>query len=443
VAGYTLRRYPIPNAISTFVLGLLDLYFTPITSGRLLLSASLILCVLGAIYLAAWRAPRPARLVVNVLALCYAFNAHIFRGNINYIIGAGVLYLYVGYILRKWPAANTATLVKCSLALSLIFAAHLLPYVLAVAVTFGIALSSDIPTKALKRFCLVVAPTLILFGWYTLARTGPAGDHLLGSGWQGWSLKFLESRFVEAFSLFQLFPPWLNEPAGAFSEFAALDALLIGAGLVILLSPLAILIKLDWSDISAFDRVLLACGGACALVFVFAPVYFGDVWAPGERFLLPGFVLLLGPAIRTYRGSGSYGIFWALCLVVIVQGAYLQTRVSAAALGLERSYRELSATSSRDQFCKAYRADIMQTWPVGRLPLFRRMPYVMPLVSELPYYFYFAGDDCLSAPGFSTGILKYRAGTEFSDKTQIFCTEDGLSAPPFAANSEQAEYIAR
>jgi hypothetical protein len=437
VPGYALKHYPIPNAISTVILGVLDLWFRAETSGKILLSLSVTLFVLGAIYLLAWRTERYAGEAVCAVSLGYALSAHVFRGNLNYVIAVGLMCLYLGYVSRRWSTANAATVLMSALFLILIFVAHLLPYVVAVVATFFIALVSDRPTAAIKRTIIVSAPSLGLLAWYALARRAAHEVVLRVNPWQGWSFKFLESRFAEAVSLFQRFPPWQGRPTISLSVFAVADMLLCGAAAVLCCSPMLLIGRRDKS-IPRYDRALLMAGLVCTIVFVGAPVNFGDVWAPGGRFLIPGCLLVLGPVMR--YGSEKYGnpVRLIACLILILQATYLQLRVSQASEGLEGAFENLSATTSREEFCKIYRAELDQTWPVGRQSLYQRMPYVMPLVVELPYYFYFERESPSAAPGFSTGILRFRSGTPL-EKTRMFCTDDEFSVPASVWKQESTE----
>jgi hypothetical protein len=415
-AGYTVHPYPVPNSTAVVVLGLLNLVLAPEISGKVLLTIYAGLFYGSSLYLLLYNSDDEAKAVLTCTAAFFTFNFFFFEGNLSYVMGLGLLFIYAGYELRK----STLGGIGSALILCLIFFTHLIPYL--AGFTFAIVLiltrERDF-AQAMRRIVRLGLPSAALLSWYTIARIQSGNLGVATHMWSGWGPKYLETNFVTAFSGFYSFPPWngngLLEVAGSLADIFtcfAMGAVLIGAAAALLSS---------WCSIDLKDKTLLITAVALMSAFIVIPPKFGEMNAsPGVRFLFPAGLLALGPMTRRCRWLLPFAQCVALVLVVF-QSAYATITTAAASAGLEEAYRRIDAAPS-SKSCAEYEQLLLEARPKERRPVFRRIPYVMPVVSELPYYFYL--DHLQAVPDYSTGPLKFRSGKPPPLTDKIFCVPD-------------------
>ncbi len=414
--GYTVSAHPVPNSTGIVILGLLNLILSPEISGKILLTICVILFFASLLFLLFIDSDSEARSFFVCTAAFFTFNWFFFEGNLNYSIGIALLLLYIGYELRRSNTNQDAPgEIWSALILCLIFFAHLLPYLAALIFTGLLVLLRERKfTVVVRRIAWLMLPSAALLIWYTLARV-ESGNVGVANSWSGWGLKFIETNFVTAFSGFYSFPPWnghgLLETAGSLADILtcfAMAIVLIGA-VVALLS--------DWRSIDPNDKALLVTAVILTGVFIAAPPNFGGLWRPGVRFLFPAGLLALGPMTRRWRWLLPYAGYVALLLVVL-QSAYATATIGTAAAGLDRAYRQIQAAPESES-CLAYKQLLVESLPKDRPAIFQRIVYVMPVVGELPYYFYL--EHLQAVPDYSTGPLKYRSGKPLGLTDQVFC----------------------
>ena len=99
-ASYTFKHYPVPNSAVVVLLGALDLVFSPELSGKLVLSLCIVLIALSSTYLLRSIRPRAGNPLL-LIPLLFLLNTYFFWGELNYLLGLALLFLYCGYLFRR------------------------------------------------------------------------------------------------------------------------------------------------------------------------------------------------------------------------------------------------------------------------------------------------------------------------------------------------------
>jgi hypothetical protein len=296
--GYALVPFPVPNAISTLLIGPLALLAGAETAGKLVLSLYLVGFLAASLYFLAAETPAlPWGLAL--VPFVYALNAPFFHGNLSYLLALALLLAGLGSLRRG--RASGWLLAPLSLAIYLAHAAAFGVWVLAVAVLA-------------PRRLAALAPALALLALYALDRLRAgrlqAGD---GTGLRDLLVGKVGS-LASYFAPFQAFYPFVNPADPLLRVAGALN--LVALALVGALAVATAVAALR----GRADRPLVALAGALALGFVLAPSTFAGIVSPGERLLYPALFLTLAAAVpaRPWRRLGP-----ALALVYLAQVVYL------------------------------------------------------------------------------------------------------------------------
>jgi len=205
-ADYFLKPYPVPYALVTATLGTLALAFPPEVAGKILLSALVIAFPLASTYLLKSLNPREDDPLLFV-PLVFVLNCYFLWGELSYVLGLVLLFLYCGRLLRNLATLPQLRLTTVALFLILLYFTHGFVWGVALLVTGVLIVFERRLTSLLPRFALAAAPGFLLAAWYLLARL--ASGQIIAP-WQFWTFNPYAGRFVAAFAPFPEFRPWIS-----------------------------------------------------------------------------------------------------------------------------------------------------------------------------------------------------------------------------------------
>ena len=97
---YQLLAYPVPNSVSSVVIGIFDLFLQPEISGKLFITLALLLFAHGAFYLV--NSFQPGKISpLSYIPFILIPGFPLFHGQLNYIFSLGILSYTIGYMVRK------------------------------------------------------------------------------------------------------------------------------------------------------------------------------------------------------------------------------------------------------------------------------------------------------------------------------------------------------
>jgi hypothetical protein len=274
----------------------------------------------------------------------------VFLGELSYLAGLGLLFLYAGYLLRgrdKRARVNGWIVFAYLLAL---FFAHPIPFAI------GLLLSALYFLRRVSRelgikFATAAGLPIILAACYAAARiVNSAGT---GEVWRFWTLHLIAGRFIVAFSPFEEFLPWIGIATSGMKVAALVNlalalsaALALGASVVASAThgrrpPLAL-------QATAISAVMFVAGGFSLLNWV----------GPGERFIYPAawFALCwLGTlSFGSERRWPTLALKGALTALIAAQILYLDIGVAGVSRQLANVYASLAGAKSKAEFCTIY-----------------------------------------------------------------------------------------
>jgi hypothetical protein len=406
-ASYTFKHYPVPYAGTVALLGLLDFAFPPEVSGKVVLSLSIILLALSSTYLLK-SLRRDADNPLLLIPLLFLFNTFFFWGELNYILGLSLFFLYCGYLFRRiyrsepinWWFAGSVSIA--------LFFCHFLPYATAVLVTLILCFTES-RTKLLRPFAISFAPSIGLTIWYAIERWSLK---LNGPVWEFWTVHQMAGHLIAAFSPFPEFLPWLGIHAPGMKVFALLNLLV-----AILLTFVVPVCVLFWAKGRTRNRGVLACAVVCALAVVVSGYEFAGMLSPGERFIYPaiwiGLCWLIGEGIPREGSVMSRGLTVVLIGLLACQILFLRVNVGTVSNGLAALYSKLRSANSRTEFCAIYETYTRQSWDEPHRTGFDLLLTNHASAPRVPYYLYL--EDKVEAPIFQIGILSYKGHGDNED----------------------------
>lgn len=385
--------------MTTLVIGVLCLIFAPENAGRVALTIYVILFSFGGLYLlSTWRKWTDA---IFLLPFVYSLNALFFLGNINNVLGIALFFIYGGFLLRRAGVASSRPF-EIALFLCVIFLTHLLPFVLAVVLTVAVLVTAlkSVPTRSVF---FALSPSFSLLAWYAVERARVNDVHVALTLQRGHAFTALGGQMLYNFSLLFCFPPWLAPNARFGMIAAAVNVLASGlAWLVIARASLSLFS--GWT----LECVPAACGLIAVGVFFLCPEYFGGIYYPGGRFLLPALFLALIPP--NTRGPSAI-LVTMLCAAVVAQSIYQFSEVTIACNGTREEYRTLGRQRSYPAFCSVYRRYVDSSSIPREQPLRRLIPSFNATLA-VPYYLYIERNQV--APIFPTSLLEYHGDGDYN-----------------------------
>jgi hypothetical protein len=400
VSLFTVRRFPVPNSMTTFAIGVLCLIFAPENAGRVALTIYVMLFSFGGLYLlSTWREWPDA---IFLLPFVYSLNALFFLGNINNVLGIVLFFIYGGFLLRRARLESSHPF-ELALFLCVIFLTHLLPFVLAVLLTVAVLLTAS-KSATTRSVLFALLPSFSLLAWYTVERARVNDVHVALSLQPGHVFTALGGQMLYNFSLLFWFPPWLAPNARFGIIAAAVNVLASGLAWFVVARSSLSLLRGGWS----LECAPAACGLVAVGVFFLCPQYFGGIYYPGGRFLLPALFLVLVPP--TIRGSSAL-LTTILCAAVLVQSLYQFSEVTIACDGTQEEYRALERQRSYPAFCSIFHQYVDSSIIPRNEPLRRFIPSFNATLA-VPYYLYIERNQV--APIFPTSLLEYHGDGDYN-----------------------------
>ena len=399
LASYSFKRYPVPYSGTVATLGLLDLILAPEISGKIVLSLSVILMALSSTYLL--RSLR--RDVANpllLIPLLFLLNTFFFWGELAYLFALSILFLYCGYLFRRFYSSQPINWWLVAAASITTFLFHFVPYATALLVTLTLILV-ETRTELLSRFAISFAPSIGLSIWYAVGRSSLKQMPL---HWTFWTPHQLVGRWLAAFSAFPEFLPWLGIQAPWMRSFAILN--LVVAIALILVLPLCVL---AWTQMRTRYPGVLASAVVCGIAVIAAGYEFEGMVSPGERFLYPalwiGLCWLIGLDLPSCASGFSRVLTIGLLSLLVVQIIFMLVYVRAVSNDLASLYSKLQSVTSQTEFCDIYETYLEQSWDKPHRTGLDALLTNHASAPRLPYYLYL--DKQVEAPIFQTSILNY------------------------------------
>lgn len=399
LGSYSFKHYPVPYSGTVALLGMLDLAFPPEVSGKIVLSLSIILLALSSTYLLnSLRSDAESPLLL--IPLLFLLNTFFFWGELAYLFGLSILFLYCGYLFRRIYRSEAINWWLVSSASIAMFLFHFLPYATAILVTLTlICVESryDLAGPFVISFATSVGLTL----WYALERVSL--KHI-GPVWTFWTPHQFAGRWLAAFSPFPEFLPWLGIHAPWMKVFAILN--LVVAIVLTLLVPFCML---SYTRVRTRHSGVLASAIVCGIAVIATGYEFEGMVSPGERLLYPavwlGLCWLVGARSPGRVSGTSRSLTAGLMGLLACQIVFVQLNVGAVSSELDALFSKLRSASSRTEFCATYETYLRQSWDSPHRTGLDILLTNHASAPRLPYYLYL--ERKVEAPIFQTGILNY------------------------------------
>ncbi len=318
---YHFRSYPPTHAAVTIATALLDYGFGAETSAKLVLSSAVCAFAIGSTYLlkACGASERHPLLYVPLL---FIFDTWFFTGEIDYYLALTGFFFLAGYLLRRADSPGRINPLVVLVGLLAIFVAHLIVYLACGAVCIAIVLAHPSPVKA-RRLLLPALASVPILAWYVLGR---ATSHDLGTQplLVPWTARQLASNFIDAFSLFHAFAPWLS-PHSKLMHLAAMCNLISDGGIFTLFCVCAVM----WFRGTRDDAAPLLAALLCLIGYVAGGYAIAGVFG-AERLTYPAAWLVLAWLAGNWTPARESARLVAICVigaVLAIQCVYVDHAV--------------------------------------------------------------------------------------------------------------------
>jgi hypothetical protein len=399
LASYSFKHYPVPYSGTVALLGVLDLIFQPEVSGKIVLSLCIIQLALSSTYLLS-SLKGDAESPLLLIPLLFLLNTFFFWGELAYLFGLSVFFLYCGYLFRRIYRSERINWWLVGGASTAMFFFHFLPYATAILVTL-VFIFAESRTELLRPFVISLAPSMGLTIWYAVNRVSLTG---IGPVWTFWTPHQFAGRWIAAFSPFPEFLPWLGIQAPWMKVFA-----LLNLAVAILLTLVVWLCLLSWGKVRPRNFGVLASAVVCGVAVIASGYEFEGMISPGERFLYPavwiGLCWLIGAQLPGRVSAVSRALTIGILGLLACQIVFMQINVGAVSNDLAALFSKLRSANSQTEFCATYETYRRQSWDEPHrtgLDVFLTNHASAP---RLPYYLYL--ERKVEAPIFQMGILDY------------------------------------
>jgi hypothetical protein len=396
-AGAVPAPFPVPNSANTAIIAALIPWLGAETAGRVFLT--LILLVLGIGTLALLRAFRAGPESWPVLLMIPGL--FFFCGNLNYVLGLGLLYGGMAYLAGRNAEAPPSAVLLGLLSVALFFCHGL---VLGAWFVFGAGYLLRVTPRTRMQVFLGQLPTLALGIWTALQWKAPVTvaprEHVAWSF--GLWLRSKLTTGIHAMAPFHSFDSLVEPAPETMAAAAAANAVAVA---LITVPALGGLLRIVGNRGSS--RWLLLPAAVWSAAFLAIPSYFLGVHNVGQRFL-PPLVLLLAANARLPRVAPWIGAAAALGAFALL--GYSALEVSRVGEELEETHAVLGHLDDGDgDLVDAVLFDFTGVESPRRRPLPERV--LVPrhrTLGRVHYYRKIAAGK--RAPIWGTGILRERPG---------------------------------
>jgi hypothetical protein len=399
LASYSFKHYPVPYSGTIAMLGPLDLILTPEVSGKVVLSLCVILLALSSTYLLR-SLRRDANNTFLTIPLLFLLNTFFFWGELAYLLGLSVLFLYCAYLFRRIYRSEPINWWLIAAASIAMFFFHFVSYATAILVTLTLVLV-ELRTELLIPFAVSFGPSIGTSIWYAVGRSSLKQMPL---HWTFWTPHQFAGRWLAAFSLFPEFLPWLGIQAPWMKVLAILN--LVVAIALTLVIPLCILL---WTNIRTRYTGVLASAVVCGVAVIASGYEFEGMVSPGERFLYPavwiGLCWLVGADLPGRVSAINRVLTLGLLCLLAGQIVFMLINVGAVSNDLAALYSKLQSATSRTEFCETYETYLQRSWDKPHRTGLDVLLTNHASAPRLPYYLYL--EKQAEAPIFQVGILNY------------------------------------
>jgi hypothetical protein len=397
LSAYYLLDYPVPNAVSTVVMGLFNFLLSPEASGKLMFSIDIILFAAGSLYMLSANDIR-RNSFLYYLPLLLLINFFFFLGYVNYYFSLGILFFSLGYLIRRQDDPSRIQIPAVILFAVLLYFSHAMSYTVFM---LYLALQSLRNRAAMKKAFWGVLPSLILVFWYAYHHLQDPKMGLPRAG------NFQKSAFpdfefaVQYFSImcrYYAFTDMRDTLVQVFNivnhAFCYLVVGLFAYGFVYCVKD----VRKHW--------VLSVMIVLSTVAFLFSPRYFVGIVNAGERFLFPALWLILQCLVPH---SNALSPAWnragkvLILLFLAVQGVFLYQHSGMVARKTAAIYEDMQKNTGPGEIGLifeshfAYQGMFQNTfWDKTYMPQF------CPIM-RLPYYL--DAERYLYTPIFLTGIF--------------------------------------
>lgn len=380
-----------PNSISTLGIGALALIVPAEIAGKLFLSAYALGFLAAGALLLRGRAGSP----LFLLPVLTVWNFSFLHGNISYAFALPVLFVAIAYVLKREVEVKPLGIAVLSVALYLCHATAFVSFALLL-----VALFVQKPSARLfRRMTLGLAPSLVLWGVYAVARMQHPIDEP-SAGAEGSTLAafvaFKGITLAKVVALFGSFHPFYEPVRESAVLLVVLNALFLGALGYLLLRGIGQAVVAR-----AFPVLAVALH---LLVFALAPTEVAGLVNPGERFILPVLFLV---AVCVQDVTARPWFTRGFAVLAMMQVGFFAGYGSFAADRVERFHQALSRHTQRERFAMLHESHLRPAprpqglWPRGWSRLPRHHPLLRQgLLVEL--------ERGANAQIFETGLLHYR-----------------------------------
>jgi hypothetical protein len=382
-AIYSVKRYPVPNAIVVVTLAAFDAMFGADVAGKTLFSISLLILVGGIIRLM-WTTGGPSRAIAASLAMSLVLGRWFLLGSLSYFLGLGMLALFVSDMIRRDRRGVSMSPIVLASWFGVLYFTHFTILIAAV----GIAIPFCIARGGIRNMGVVakaVAPCVILAIWFFLGTYfGSHKAHSFGkiasvyepALWQVWSIRLIPGDVF--LTLAPLFSTDSGFPASARWATAYVTANVAWAIAMAAIAAGSILVGFR----SRTTRAWASGGAACAVLLIVCgrELAHGEV---GNRMIVP--ILWMGLACFAVRWSAaerprtSLAIACACLAAIVVQSAILVIAANRIDPLSASDYARLSNSATRGEFCNRYRELFTSTGAIDAARGFRHQ-WLLPMM---------------------------------------------------------------
>jgi hypothetical protein len=333
---YSLVMYPVPNAISTLILGGLNTIFQPEISGKIFLTISLFQFFVGSVYLFATYDNKRMSFIYYI-PLLLIFNTFFFHGYINYFLGLGILFWGLGYILRK-PLSEVNPLVLLFITV-LLFFSHAIVFGIFILYLFILLCFQENRRKAIGNIMRGTSISLVLSILYIInhMKLTEFSPNISGK-MHGFEVPGFEDS-LQYFSIFHSFYPFSDSQMLFVKLINTFNHIFCYGIFVLLILGIWYLVRTKSRDIA-----LLVMLSISIFFYIFSPSYFLGIVRPGERFLYFGSWMIFAcfiPQLNEFDDKINNILKGILLAFLCLQTIFLHFHAGKVAKTMATIYLEL------------------------------------------------------------------------------------------------------